>query len=95
MRPGRRCATGLYCLLLVEPEGKYWWRPNVGRSSAVGWLTLAGDISSCPACRYAHDDHLVKTSRVRTLRQKRPRLEQALTEAKDIAGQGAPRAMAC
>lgn len=39
------------------------------------------------------DDHLVKTSRLRTLRQERRRLEQALSEAKAIAGQGAARAL--
>jgi len=40
------------------------------------------------------DDHLVKTSRLRTLRHERRRLEQALTEAKAISGQGAARALA-
>lgn len=39
------------------------------------------------------DDHLLKMGRLRTLRQDRRRVEQALAEAKAIAGTGASRAM--
>lgn len=40
------------------------------------------------------DDHLVKMSRLRILRQERRRIEQSLTEAKTIVGDGASRALA-
>lgn len=40
------------------------------------------------------DDHLAKMVRLRMARQERRRIEQSLTEAKAIAGQGASRALA-
>jgi hypothetical protein len=40
------------------------------------------------------DDHLVKMGRLRTLRQERRKVEQAMAEAKAIEGQGASRAHA-